>query len=262
MYIKKGWLVLVVVLLVLIIPSVLCENETKKRFTADVLIQEGSHKDYNLRIETARPIILVEPNKTNTFKLFLTKNPEGIDIHDIQITIKNPEFDSLLKDSYIETFKGEEMHVVEVSLYPKPGYVSGDYPLLISVAGREFLESAYDIPTIIRIAKPSRLKTMLLSGCIAIIILYVLIISFQDRSDKVTVHKTLIRSSRISGWISVPLMVAYFITGYSMTGRISWVEIDLATTVHTIICIPAIICMAIHVGVESYFSMRRWGWIK
>jgi len=246
-------------------------NTTKKKFTAAVNIQEGSHSDYNLRIETAKQYILVEPGKEGSFKLFLTKNPEGEYLHDLKVEILNNEFETRINNPYIEEFKNEELHVMDVIIIPPEELAPDDYRLLINVSGREFLTGSYDINTYIRVGERSYLKDIIFSVLIIGLIGFTLFVSFwqagsaqetDEAGHKIFRMINVIKLSRFTAWASFFLLIAYFLTGYSMTGRIDFIDVDFAKTIHTYVCIPAIIVVLTHSLIQGYFAFRRWGWIK
>lgn len=258
----------VLVVLFICMAHAYAADNTTKRFRADVMIQEGSHSDYNLRIETAKPVIYIEPGKENHFKLYLTKNPEGISIHDVRVEILNEGFDTRIANPFIEEFKNEELHIMDVYMTPHEGLAEGDHEFNITVSGREFLPDSYEMESIIRVGRQSSVPAVITLLLIIFLVGYVIIMSYIRRESQEKAigdycnARFWIKASRFSAWASTFLLIVFYFTGYVMTERLKVWDSIQASTLHTYLCVPAFIFLAIHIGVQGYFSFRRWGWIK
>ena len=70
--------------------------------------------------------------------------------------------------------------------------------------------------------------------------------------------KTLLTISKISAWILLVLVIIYFITGFSMTGRFGFkvVNPNTAFTIHSVLAIPLLIIILIHAVVSICLFMR------
>ena len=88
------------------------------------------------------------------------------------------------------------------------------------------------------------------------------------------VHYYLIKTARISGWLLLPLMVLYLLTGFALCapehGIEKWIagqvkrlcSSQAALEIHRIFEWPLIILFLVHTVITVYFAFRRWGWIK
>ena len=91
---------------------------------------------------------------------------------------------------------------------------------------------------------------------------------------KRNVHYYLIKAARISGWLLLPLMVLYIVTGFALCspegGIEQWIARqvkrkftpDAALEIHRIFEWPLIVLFVLHALITVYFAFRRWGWIK
>ncbi len=67
----------------------------------------------------------------------------------------------------------------------------------------------------------------------------------------------LTKTSRITAWIAILLVILFIITGYGMTKRI--IDPDLAKYVHQkILPLPLFITLILHGGICARQSLRRW----
>jgi hypothetical protein len=70
---------------------------------------------------------------------------------------------------------------------------------------------------------------------------------------------------RWSGWLLLPLVLAFLFTGYVMDGRYGFGKLldeKSALTFHRLLHLPLIILVLAHVGPAVYLAFQRWGWIK
>ncbi|HHI04161.1 MAG TPA: hypothetical protein ENL45_01295 [Candidatus Woesearchaeota archaeon] len=70
--------------------------------------------------------------------------------------------------------------------------------------------------------------------------------------------KYLTKIDRYAAWILFFLMLLFFITGWSMTGRFQIIRPGLAQNIHTSLCILVFIFFLIHSGIQIYFAFKRW----
>ncbi len=74
-----------------------------------------------------------------------------------------------------------------------------------------------------------------------------------------------LRLVRWTGWILLPLLLAFFATGYAISGRYGFgalADERTALTLHKLMHLPLGILVVAHVVPSLYLAMLRWGWIK
>ncbi len=92
---------------------------------------------------------------------------------------------------------------------------------------------------------------------------------------KKNIHYYLIKTARISGWLLLPLMVLYMVTGFAICGEYDvnhWIASrtslksqqvsEIAVEIHKIFEWPLVGLFLLHCVITIYFALRRWGWIK
>ncbi len=70
---------------------------------------------------------------------------------------------------------------------------------------------------------------------------------------------------RWTGWILLPVILAFFATGYAISGRYGFGALTderTALTLHKLMHLPLGILVVAHVVPSVYLAMLRWGWIK
>jgi hypothetical protein len=70
---------------------------------------------------------------------------------------------------------------------------------------------------------------------------------------------------RWTGWLLLPVVLAFFATGYAMSGRYGFgVLCDERTALafHKLMHAPLGVLVVAHVVPSFYLAMIRWGWIK
>ena len=70
---------------------------------------------------------------------------------------------------------------------------------------------------------------------------------------------------RWTGWILLPLILAFFATGYAISGRYGFgalADERTALTLHKLMHLPLGVLVIAHVVPSLYLAMLRWGWIK
>ena len=70
---------------------------------------------------------------------------------------------------------------------------------------------------------------------------------------------------RWTGWILLPVILAFFATGYAISGRYGFGALTderTALTLHKLMHLPLGILVLAHVVPSLYLAMLRWGWIK
>jgi len=70
---------------------------------------------------------------------------------------------------------------------------------------------------------------------------------------------------RWTGWLLLPVVLAFLLTGYAMSGRYGLGGIAderAALTLHKLMHLPFAILVFVHVLPSTYLAFLRWGWIK
>ena len=70
---------------------------------------------------------------------------------------------------------------------------------------------------------------------------------------------------RWSGWLLLPLLAGFLVTGYAMTGQHGFnrlLDEKTALTFHRMLHLPLIVLVVAHVVPAVYLAFQRWGWIK
>jgi len=70
---------------------------------------------------------------------------------------------------------------------------------------------------------------------------------------------------RWSGWLLLPLVLLFLLTGYIMDGRYGFGQLldeKSALTFHRMLHLPLIVLVVAHVVPAVYLAFQRWGWIK
>ncbi len=78
-------------------------------------------------------------------------------------------------------------------------------------------------------------------------------------------HYYLIKTARISGWLLIPLMLLFIVTGFAMRGEFGCDNLlaeEEAKIVHQDFRWALLVVLVIHISITIYFALRRWGWIK
>jgi len=80
-----------------------------------------------------------------------------------------------------------------------------------------------------------------------------------------TVNFLCLKLVRWTGWLLVPVVLAFFATGYAISGRYGFGVLAnerTALTLHKLMHAPLGILVVAHVAPSLYLAMHRWGWIK
>jgi len=80
-----------------------------------------------------------------------------------------------------------------------------------------------------------------------------------------TVNILCLKLVRWTGWLLVPTVLAFFATGYAISGRYGFgllANERTALTLHKLMHAPLAILVVAHVLPSLYLAMHRWGWIK
>ncbi|MGB7746489.1 MAG: hypothetical protein WBN75_04300 [Verrucomicrobiia bacterium] len=70
---------------------------------------------------------------------------------------------------------------------------------------------------------------------------------------------------RWSGWLLLPLLAGFLVTGYAMTSQHGFnrlLDEKTALTFHRMLHLPLIVLVVAHVVPAVYLALQRWGWIK
>jgi hypothetical protein len=83
--------------------------------------------------------------------------------------------------------------------------------------------------------------------------------------DMSTINFICLKTMRWSGWLLLPLVMAFLLTGYIMDGRHGFSKLldeKTALMLHRMFHLPLIILVLAHVVPAVYLALQRWGWIK
>jgi sorbitol-specific phosphotransferase system component IIC len=75
----------------------------------------------------------------------------------------------------------------------------------------------------------------------------------------------LLKVNRISGYILFPVILAFIISGFGITGRYGFdrlMSYETGWQIHRLLLWPVIGLFVIHSLISWYFSFRRWGWVR
>jgi len=70
---------------------------------------------------------------------------------------------------------------------------------------------------------------------------------------------------RWTGWLLLPVVLAFLLTGYAMSGRYglsTLADEKTALTLHKLMHLPLAFLVLVHVLPSTYLALLRWGWIK
>jgi Ni,Fe-hydrogenase I cytochrome b subunit len=70
---------------------------------------------------------------------------------------------------------------------------------------------------------------------------------------------------RWTGWLLLPVVLAFFATGYAMSGRYGLTALTdekTALALHRLMHVPLAVLVVAHVLPSVYLALIRWGWIK
>ena len=79
------------------------------------------------------------------------------------------------------------------------------------------------------------------------------------------VNLVFLKLVRWSGWLLLPMVIAFLITGYIMSGRFglgTWMNEKTALTLHKMLHLPLAVLLLVHTLPAVYLALQRWGWIK
>ncbi len=74
-----------------------------------------------------------------------------------------------------------------------------------------------------------------------------------------------LRAVRWSGWLLLPAVFGFLLTGYALSGRYGlgqWMDAAAALTCHKLLHAPLIILLLVHTLPAVYLALQRWGWIN
>ena len=75
----------------------------------------------------------------------------------------------------------------------------------------------------------------------------------------------MVKINRLTGWLLLPLMIVFIITGFAIVGKFGlnrWLSAEAAHRIHQVLTWPIIGIFCMHATLSVYFSLKRWGWIK
>ncbi|MBI5691525.1 MAG: hypothetical protein HZC55_15690 [Verrucomicrobia bacterium] len=78
-------------------------------------------------------------------------------------------------------------------------------------------------------------------------------------------HHVCVRLVRWSGWLLLPVVLAFLASGYALSGRYGLAAIaseETALTLHRLLHAPLVGLLGLHVGAALIPALVRWGWLK
>jgi len=78
-------------------------------------------------------------------------------------------------------------------------------------------------------------------------------------------HLICLKLVRWTGWLLLPVVLAFFATGYAISGRYGFgalADEKTALALHRLMHVPLGLLVAVHVLPSIYLALLRWGWIK
>ena len=81
----------------------------------------------------------------------------------------------------------------------------------------------------------------------------------------ITLHLLSLKLVRWTGWLLLPVVLAFLATGYAMSSRYglnTLTDEQTALTLHKLMHLPLGILLLVHVVPAFYLALIRWGWIK
>jgi hypothetical protein len=69
---------------------------------------------------------------------------------------------------------------------------------------------------------------------------------------------------RWTGWLLLPVVLAFFASGYAMSGRFGFDALSderTALALHRFMHLPLAVLVVVHVVPSVYLALQRWGWI-
>lgn len=70
---------------------------------------------------------------------------------------------------------------------------------------------------------------------------------------------------RWTGWLLIPVLLAFYLTGYAMSGRYGLsvlADERTALALHKLLHLPLAALVVTHLIPSTYLAFIRWGWIK
>ena len=74
-----------------------------------------------------------------------------------------------------------------------------------------------------------------------------------------------LKTVRWTGWLLLPVVLAFLATGYAMSGRYglsALTDEKTALALHKLMHLPLGLLVLVHVVPAFYLALIRWGWIK
>ena len=87
----------------------------------------------------------------------------------------------------------------------------------------------------------------------------------STRGRRIRTGYIVIRTLRFTSWFLLALVLSYIITGYVMSGQLTfggWADPKLALAIHRVLHVPLIVMFALHALGGIYLAMRRKRWIR
>jgi Ni,Fe-hydrogenase I cytochrome b subunit len=80
-----------------------------------------------------------------------------------------------------------------------------------------------------------------------------------------TLQKVALKVVRWTGWLLIPVVLAFFATGYAISDRYGFgalADERTALTLHKLMHLPLGVLVIAHIIPSTFLAFIRWGWIK
>lgn len=80
-----------------------------------------------------------------------------------------------------------------------------------------------------------------------------------------TLQRVALKLVRWTGWLLIPVLLMFFVTGYAMSGRYglgALADERTALALHKLMHVPLGALVIAHLVPSTFLAFVRWGWIK
>ncbi len=80
-----------------------------------------------------------------------------------------------------------------------------------------------------------------------------------------TLQRVALKLVRWTGWLLIPVVLMFFVTGYAISGRYGFGALTderTALALHKLMHVPLGTLLVAHLVPSTFLAFIRWGWIK